>query len=99
MNPATPAGYMQHLCEQARGRRHRTATSGQGMAPQRSQAFLWIVFPRKVINENLTVAEIGNSPAMVFKHYRAVVKPEAVEVYWNILPKQEIDVIPMPKAC
>jgi hypothetical protein len=47
----------------------------------------------KVTNENLTAAEMGNSPAMVFKHYRAVVRPETVEACWNILPKREINVI------
>jgi hypothetical protein len=27
---------------------------------------------------------MGNSPAMVFKHYREVVKPKVAEQYWNI---------------
>ena len=40
----------------------------------------------KFKNENLTAAEMGNSPAVVFKHYRALVKPEAVEAYWRISP-------------
>ena len=39
-----------------------------------------------LVNENLTAAEMGNSPAVVFKRYRALVKPEEVEAYWNILP-------------
>jgi hypothetical protein len=37
-------------------------------------------------NENLTAAEMGNSPAMVFRHYRAVVTPEAAAKFWNVLP-------------
>jgi hypothetical protein len=37
-------------------------------------------------NENLTAAEMGNSPAMVFRHYRAVVTPEAATRFWNLLP-------------
>jgi integrase len=37
-------------------------------------------------NENLTAAEMGNSPAMVFRHYRAVVTPEAAKQFWNLLP-------------
>lgn len=30
--------------------------------------------------------EMGNSPAMVFKHYREVVKPKVAAQYWNIRP-------------
>jgi integrase len=37
-------------------------------------------------NENLTAAEMGNSPAMVFQHYRAVVTQEAAARFWNLLP-------------
>jgi hypothetical protein len=40
----------------------------------------------KFKNENLTAAEMGDSPAVVFKHYRALVEPEEVEAYWKILP-------------
>ncbi len=52
----------------------------------------------KVKNENLTAAEMGNSPAMVFRHYRAVVKADQVELYWDIRPdaKAEGNIIPMP---
>ena len=39
-------------------------------------------------NENLTAAEMGNSPAVVFKHYRALVKAEDVTAYWAIRPEQ-----------
>jgi len=39
-------------------------------------------------NENLTAAEMGNSPGVVFKHYRAVVKEEEVAAYWAIRPGQ-----------
>ena len=30
-------------------------------------------------NENLTAAEMGNSPSMLFRHYRAVAKPQAAK--------------------
>jgi len=40
----------------------------------------------KYKNENLTAAEMGNSPGVVFKHYRAVVKQPDVESYWQITP-------------
>ena len=41
-------------------------------------------FYAKTKNENLTAAEMGNSPAMVFRHYRALVRSEEVEKYWGI---------------
>lgn len=37
-------------------------------------------------NEQITASEMGNSPAMVFKHYREIVHPEDVERYWKIMP-------------
>lgn len=40
----------------------------------------------KFKNENLTAAEMGNSPGVVFKHYRAVVKQPEVDSYWQITP-------------
>ncbi len=44
-------------------------------------------------NENLTAAEMGNSPAMVFRHYRAVVTPEAAAKFWNVLPATSANVV------
>jgi len=44
-------------------------------------------------NENLTAAEMGNSPAMVFRHYRAVVTPEAAAKFWNLLPTTSANVV------
>lgn len=44
-------------------------------------------FLARTANENLTAAEMGNSPGVVIKHYRAVVKPAAAEAYWKILPE------------
>lgn len=47
-------------------------------------------------NENATASEMGNSPAMVYKHYRELVKPADVVQYWNILPAGEaVNVLPM----
>jgi hypothetical protein len=40
-------------------------------------------------NENTTSAEMGNSPAMVYKHYRAIVKAVDVEKFWNIRPAEQ----------
>jgi site-specific recombinase XerD len=39
-------------------------------------------------NENLTAAEMGNFPAMIFQHYRAVVTPEAAARFWSLSPRQ-----------
>lgn len=44
-------------------------------------------------NENLTAAEMGNSPEMIFKHYRAVVFDKDEKRYWNLASK-ETKVIP-----
>jgi hypothetical protein len=44
-------------------------------------------------NENLTAAEMGNSPAVIFRHYRALVKPESAGVFWNILPDTAENVV------
>jgi len=46
-------------------------------------------FFAKAKNENLTAAEMGNSPQMVFKHYRALVKNDEVETYWAMLPSDD----------
>jgi hypothetical protein len=44
-------------------------------------------------NENLTAAEMGNSPAMIFQHYRAVVPPEAAARFWSIVPSLKSNVV------
>ena len=50
-------------------------------------------------NENHTASEMGNSPAMVYKHYREVVRPAEVEKYWKIVPASEAaNVLPMVAA-
>ena len=41
-------------------------------------------FYAKTKNENLTAAEMGNSPAMVFRHYRALVRDSEMAAYWKI---------------
>ena len=37
-------------------------------------------------NESLTAAEMGNSPEVVIKCYRELVKPKASNDYWSIVP-------------
>jgi hypothetical protein len=40
-------------------------------------------------NENLTAAEMGNSPSMILRHYRAVVTPLAAKAYWQLSPASQ----------
>ena len=40
----------------------------------------------KYRDENRTAAEMGNSPAVVFRHYRALVKREAADAFWTLRP-------------
>ena len=42
-------------------------------------------------NENTVAAEMGNSPQMVFRHYRALVKPADCTAFWAIRPGQGHD--------
>ena len=44
-------------------------------------------------DENQTAAEMGNSPAMVFRHYRAVVTPDAATKFWNLTPSTAANVV------
>jgi len=43
-------------------------------------------FYARTKNENLTAAEMGNTPQVIFKHYRALVKAKEVELFWKIQP-------------
>ena len=43
-------------------------------------------FLGKTKDENLTASEMGNSPGVVIKHYRALVRDAEVERYWRIVP-------------
>ncbi|HWB58680.1 MAG TPA: hypothetical protein VG733_04275 [Chthoniobacteraceae bacterium] len=45
----------------------------------------------KYKNENLTAAEAGNSPAVIFNHYRALVPVRDVDAYWSVLPADKQD--------
>jgi hypothetical protein len=42
--------------------------------------------------------EAGNSPAMVFRHYRELVRPEAAKTWFAITPETPANVITMRKA-
>ena len=44
-------------------------------------------FLGKTKDENLTATEMGNSPGVVIKHYRALVPAAEVKRYWKVGPK------------
>ncbi len=44
-------------------------------------------------NENLTAAEMGNSPAVIFRHYRAVVTLADATKFWHLLPSIAANVV------
>ena len=37
--------------------------------------------------------QMGNSPAMIFRHYRELVKPRAAEAFWNLHPAHAENVV------
>ena len=50
----------------------------------------------KTKDADKTASEMGNTPQMVFSHYRAVVMPQETDEYWNILPPGEAtNIIPI----
>jgi site-specific recombinase XerD len=48
----------------------------------------------KTKDENLTASEMGNSPGVVIRHYRAVVKDSDAEEYWCITPSTVGECLP-----
>ena len=43
-------------------------------------------FLGKTKDENLTASEMGNSPEVIIKHYRALVRDADVTRYWHLAP-------------
>jgi integrase len=41
--------------------------------------------------------EMGNSPQMIFRHYRELVTPQDAAAWWNISPKHAANVVPTGK--
>jgi len=39
--------------------------------------------------------EMGNTPTMIFRHYRELVMPQEATAWWNISPKRAANVVPM----
>jgi integrase len=48
----------------------------------------------KYRDENRTAAEMGNSPAVVFRHYRALVRSDAANAFWTLSPVTDGKKIP-----
>jgi integrase len=46
-------------------------------------------------NKNALALEMGNSPRIIFKHYRKLVKPKEAEWYWSIRPTATEKIVPM----
>jgi integrase len=42
--------------------------------------------------------ESGNSPRMIFRHYRELVTKEEAQTWFSIMPKSAANIIPMPQA-
>jgi len=51
----------------------------------------------EIQNAAQVALEAGNSPAMVFKHYRELVKPEAAKAWFAIAPEMPANVLQMKK--
>ncbi len=45
----------------------------------------------KYKNEGLTAAQMGNSPNVIVRHYREIVKPKDADRYWSLSPKTVLD--------
>ena len=49
-------------------------------------------------NENLVARECGNSPSIIYKHYRALVSKAEAERWFAIRPVRESNILDMPKT-
>ena len=49
-------------------------------------------------NVNQTALECGNSPSIIFKHYRELVRPAEAKKWFGIAPEADGKVMVIPKA-
>jgi len=47
---------------------------------------------------NRVALEAGNSPQMIFRHYRELATPEQAKTWFAIVPEKEGKIVPMPVA-
>ena len=45
-----------------------------------------------------TALEAGNSPQMIFKHYRELVTEDEAKAWFTVLPQGEPNIVAMPAA-
>lgn len=82
--PVTPANHIDVFSERLRG-----LAQAAGIDPWPHNAMrhsFGSYFLAKTKDENLTASEMGNSPEVVIRHYRALVKEADVAEYWRISP-------------
>ena len=52
----------------------------------------------EIQNAAQVALEAGNSPNVVFRHYRELVKPEAAKTWFAVAPEQPANVLQMTKG-
>jgi integrase len=58
----------------------------------------WITYRlAEIQNVNQVALEAGNSPQMIFRHYRELATPEQARSWFSISPEAATNVVPMPK--
>jgi integrase len=59
----------------------------------------WITYRlAEIQNVNQVALEAGNSPQMIFSHYRELATPEQAKTWFSILPERAANVVAMPQA-
>jgi integrase len=83
-NPIMPESNIDIFSERLRGLARKAAITPWPHNAMRHSFGSY--FLGKTKDENLTASEMGNSPGVVVRHYRAVVRDADVAVYWSITP-------------
>jgi hypothetical protein len=50
------------------------------------------------VNENLTAARAGDSPAMIHAHYKGLATNAEAEKWFAVAPKDKANIVPLPAA-
>jgi len=82
--PVTPEGNIDVFSERLRGLSQKAAIIPWPHNAMRHSFGSYFLGRTK--DENLTASEMGNSPGVVVRHYRAIVKDGDVAEYWRISP-------------
>ena len=76
----------------------RTETAEKAKTPWKHNALRHSFISYRLAStndENKVASEAGNSPGMIYKHYRELVKPEAARQWFAIAPEKPANVITM----